>query len=216
MWVCVCARYAGRTLIMKYLSGEEVETQKWLRWDSVSETVLADCKIFSVRKIVSTSQCEQRKEGTFFTLDCGSWVNIIAVTDTKEVLLVQQYRHGTEDLTLEIPGGCVDETDAGHQAAAMRELREETGCVADRWSLLGKNHPNPALQNNVCYTYLAEGVRRLEQPQFDDTGTERILNRSVPLLDINDLIRSGKISHSLVITAFHFLALKRPDLLQIA
>jgi 8-oxo-dGTP pyrophosphatase MutT (NUDIX family) len=199
---------------MNYLGTEEAETQKWLRWEGISESVLADCKIFSVKKVTSTSQCDQRKEGTFFTLDCGAWVNIIALTDTKQVLTVQQYRHGIEDLTLEIPGGCVDETDADYQAAAIRELREETGCVAERWSFLGKNHPNPALQNNLCYTFLAEGVRRLEPPQFDDTGTERILNRSIPLHEIDNCIRAGIITHSLVITAFHFLALARPELLQ--
>lgn len=197
---------------MKY--AEEAEAQKWLRWEGVSMSVLADCKIFAVKKVTSTSQCDQRKEGTFFTLDCGAWVNIIAIADTNQVLMVQQYRHGIEDLTLEIPGGCVDTLDCDYQAAAIRELREETGCVAERWSLLGKNHPNPALQNNLCYTYLAEGVRRLEPPRFDDTGTERILNRSVPLHEINYCIRTGIITHSLVITAFHFLALARPELLQ--
>ncbi len=195
------------------LKADDEDTKKWLRWEGVSMSVLADCKIFAVKKVVSTSKCDQRKEGTFFTLDCGAWVNIIAITEDRHVLMVQQYRHGIEELTLEIPGGCVDSTDTDYQAAAIRELREETGCVADRWSLIGKNHPNPALQNNVCYTYLAEGVRRIEAPRFDDTGTERIINLSVALNEIGDCIRSGKITHALVITAFHFLALERPELL---
>ncbi len=201
---------------MTNLRTDLMENKNWLLWETVSTRVLADCKIFSVKKVVSTSKCTQRKEGKFYTLSCGDWVNIIALTDENEVIMVEQYRHGIEDLTLEIPGGCVDNTDIDAHAAAIRELREETGCVAERWTLLGKNHPNPALQNNLCYTYLAEGVRQLESPRFDNSGTERIGIRTVALREIDESIRTGIITHSLVITAFHYLALARPELLQSA
>jgi 8-oxo-dGTP pyrophosphatase MutT (NUDIX family) len=162
--------------------------------------------------LLASSHCNAKETSSFYTIACDPWVNVIAITEENQVVLVEQYRHGIEGLTLEIPGGCVDVTDSDPCAAAVRELREETGYIADRWSFLGKNHPNPALQNNLCYTYLAEGVRLIESPQFDGSGTEKINTHLVNLSDIGSLIRDGNISHALVITAFHFLTLERPEL----
>jgi len=186
----------------------------WLYWETISKEILADCKIFSVNKVLANSSGSAKKSSNFFTLNCGSWVNIIPLTEQRDVIMVEQYRHGIEELTLEIPGGCVDISDTDAGAAAMRELKEETGYEAQHFSFLGKNHPNPALQDNLCYTYLAEGVRQVEAPQFDNSGTEKINTRIVKLSDIGNLIREGVISHALVITAFHFLMLQRPELLE--
>ncbi len=189
------------------------QTYSWLLWQSLSRELVADCKVFSVNSILSESQSADRKRAQFYTINCSPWVNVIALNSDNSVLMVEQYRHGVEGVTLEIPGGCVEPCDDTPLAAAMRELKEETGCVAERWTYLGKNHPNPALQDNFCYTYLAEGVRKVETPTFDDTGTERINSLYLPLHKINDAIRSGAINHALVIAAFHFLALERPELI---
>ncbi len=191
-------------------SGDD-EKLNWLYWNTVSRETLANCKIFSVNEVIATSTCTKKKFGKFFTLDCDPWVNVVALTDEGQVVMVKQYRHGIEDLTLEIPGGNVDASDKDPAAAAVRELREETGCVAERWSYLGKNHPNPALQGNLCYTFLAEGVRQVEKPKFDSSGTEKIEISYVKLTDIGSLIRQGVITHALVITAFHFLMLGRSE-----
>lgn len=192
---------------------QKTDIQRSLLWRVLSRTLVTDCKVFSVSKMLSESQCHQRKQANFFTLNCDPWVNVIAINDGGSVLMIEQFRHGVGDLTLEIPGGCIDSTDAEPLSGAIRELREETGCVSERWSSLGKNHPNPAIQDNLCYTFLAEGVKQIEEPSFDHTGNERISSRFVPLKQINELIRSGAISHALVIVAFHFLAIERPDLL---
>ena len=188
-------------------------SRDWLEWETISKEKVADCKIFSVSKTLAKSKAGADKIGRFFTLSCGPWVNIIAITDQKQLVMVEQYRHGIESLTLEIPGGSIDDTDIEPLDAAVRELKEETGFVADRWSLLGENHPNPALQGNVCYTYLAEDARWTEEPKFDSTGTERINTRFVHLSDIGSLVQDGTISHALVIVAFHFLTLCRPELI---
>lgn len=183
-----------------------------LLWKTLHHELLAECKVFTVSTIRAESLGADRKKATFHTLQCSPWVNIIALDIDTNVIMVQQFRHGVSGLTLEIPGGCVDPNDADPLAGAIRELREETGCVADRWTYLGKTHPNPALQDNLCFTYLAEGVTQIEAPRFDETGTERIKSVLLPLAEITETIRRGEISHALVITAFHFLSLARPDL----
>jgi 8-oxo-dGTP pyrophosphatase MutT (NUDIX family) len=181
----------------------------WLR---TATEELVSCKIFSVHKVTAQSDQKQASSGYFYTLNCDDWVNVVALTEDRQVVLVEQYRHGIEAMTIEIPGGTIDKTDQTPLAAAMRELKEETGCTATKWSLLGRNYPNPAIQGNFCYTYLAEDVVQVEAPKFDGTGTESLRTLFVPLWQVNDLIRNGAITHSLVIAAFNFLMLCRPDL----
>ena len=85
--------------------------------------------------------------------------------------------------------------------AARRELREETGCECSELVELGWVHPNPAIQNNRCHSYLARGVIRVGEPQPDpNEGFEQV---EVPLADVPRLIREGEITHSLVVAAFH-------------
>lgn len=146
-----------------------------------------------------------RKPHPFYVLDCPDWVNVIAMTARNEVVLVRQFRAGTHAVTLEIPGGGVEKRDGSALVAARRELREETGHAARTWKRLGVVHPNPAFQSNRCTTYLARGCRRVGD-LIPDAG-EDLAVELVPLRSIPGLIRSGRITHSLVIAAFHFLSL---------
>jgi len=143
----------------------------------------------------------------FYVLDCPDWVNVIALTDRNEVVLVRQFRAGTHSVTLEIPGGGVEKHDGSDLAAARRELREETGHAARGWRRLGVVQPNPAFQSNRCTTYLARGCKRVGD-LIPDAG-EDLAVELVPLARIPGLIRRGRITHSLVIAAFHFLSLSR-------
>jgi 8-oxo-dGTP pyrophosphatase MutT (NUDIX family) len=134
-------------------------------------------------------------------------VNIIPITTANEVVLVRQFRHGLRDCTLEIPGGMVDQEDASPLVAARREMIEESGYDSDKVERLGTIHPNPAIQNNCCHSFVAYDVERRYEPLFDSTEeTEVVL---VPLAAIPDLIRAGDITHALVVVAFHWLSLRR-------
>lgn len=114
--------------------------------------------------------------------------------------MIAQYRHGIQGVTLEIPGGLVEQGDTP-EGAARRELREETGYSADEIIALGCVHPNPAIQNNACYTYLARDVVLAgSQEQDDKEDIEVVLQ---PLSKIPRLISEGAITHSLVIAAFY-------------
>jgi ADP-ribose pyrophosphatase len=173
-------------------------------WPVVSREELGTFKVFSVRREVLRSP-RTNLPHPFYVLDCPDWANVVALTDENEVVLVRQFRVGTRTVTLEIPGGGVEEHDGSALVAARRELREETGYVARRWKRLGVVRPNPAILSNRCTTYLASGCRPVGD-LIPDAG-EDLAVELVPLARIPDLIRRGRITHSLVIAAFHFLSL---------
>ena len=143
-------------------------------------------------------------EGDFFVIETYDFVNIIPITEARTVILVNQYRHGLNDASLEIPGGLLKtEGNEGPEIAAIRELEEETGYRASEVISLGPIHPNPAVMDNSAYLFLGTGVEKVKSQNLD--LTEDIAIVEVPLDDIPNLITEGKIQHSLTICAFfHF------------
>ena len=133
------------------------------------------------------------------------WVNVVALTREGEALLVRQFRFGVERDTLEIPGGMVD-TGEEPASAAARELEEETGFGAAELVHLGTVHPNPALQNNRCHSYLALGCARRRPALAQDAG-EDIEVVLVPASTLQRLVREGTITHALVVNAIYFAEL---------
>ena len=140
-------------------------------------------------------------------------MNVVAFTRTGELLVVEQFRHGIDASTLEIPGGGCDEGEAP-EVAARRELREETGFSSDRWVSLGSCTPNPATQTNRCHTFLAldcepEGALELDP-------AEELQVWACAWADWEGRMRRGEIHHALVLTAFQLLSLWDgwPSLLQ--
>jgi ADP-ribose pyrophosphatase len=111
---------------------------------------------------------------------------------------VRQYRFGSGSVTLEIPGGMVDRGEH-HRAAAERELREETGHTAAKWTYLGCVEPNPAFHDNLCHHWLAEDAERTHAQGLD--AGEDIAIDTLELDDVRARIERGEIRHSLVITA---------------
>ncbi|MDM8550151.1 NUDIX hydrolase [Desulfobacterales bacterium HSG2] len=168
-------------------------------WKVASSTQDKSYRIFSIRTDNAISPRTEEAHN-FFILETSSWVNVIPITPRNEVVLVRQYRHGVQEVTLEIPGGLVEEHDTP-ESAAIRELYEETGYRASEMELLGSVHPNPAIQNNRCYTYLAKNVFLAGEQQQDEKEDIEVLLR--PLAEIPRLIRDGKITHALVLAAFY-------------
>lgn len=174
-----------------------------LHWARARSEAVADCRVFRVRRDWSVDPLTQI-EHDFYCIEAPDWINIIPLTSTEEVVMIEQYRHGIESVTLEIPGGMVDEGEAPRNAAA-REMFEETGYTAAEIIKLGKTQPNPAIQNNWIHTFFAPGAEFKSEPVFD--GTERTLVRLIPLSEVPELIAHGTITHSLVVVAFHWLSL---------
>jgi 8-oxo-dGTP pyrophosphatase MutT (NUDIX family) len=133
-----------------------------------------------------------------YTFTCPDWTNVLAITEDDHAVFVWQYRHGTDALSLEIPGGV---NDAGETPleAATRELREETGYGASAWEVLATSHPNPALQGNTQHTFLARGARVVGETEFDET--EECEVALVPVRDLAALVDEGHVTHSSTILA---------------
>ena len=169
------------------------------KWELLDSTIEMQGRVFTVRSERSVSP-RTEKVGSFHVIDSAPWVNVIAITARSDVVLIRQYRHGNHQVSLEIPGGLVEEADPAE--AAVRELLEETGFTGDPPELLGSVSPNPALFSNRCYMYLIENVRNTGLVRLDEN--EDIEVELVPLSRIPALIRDGSIDHALVIAAFHF------------
>lgn len=165
-----------------------------------SSREIADCRVFKIREDTSRRDSDEA-ESTFFVIESPDWANIVAVTKSHEVVLIEQFRHGVERMVLEIPGGMVDDGE-DPRAAASRELIEETGYSPGRIICIGQSLPNPALQNNTIHHFLALDCEKTADVAFDDH--ESIVTRLVPLSQLENLVHNGDITHALAITAIYY------------
>lgn len=179
-------------------------------WKLAASSQIADCRIFRVQRLDRTDPRNGRTHD-FYRLDMPDWINVIPVTARGEVVMIEQYRHGTDSVTLEIPGGVVDPGE-DPRSTALRELTEETGYRAASVELLGSLHPNPAIQGNMVHTYFCENVEYESAPVFD--STEHTAVRLVRLESVPSLIADGTITHALVIAGFYWLSLRRDRVLE--
>jgi len=175
-------------------------------WKRIHSERLQSYRVFSVRTDTAVSPRTGTKHD-FYVIESEDWVNIIPITSDHQVVMIRQYRHGSKEVTLEIPGGLVDPGDTPKKAA-LRELLEETGYHAKRIERIGVVNPNPAIFNNRCYTFLAKGVKKVAGPTPDQTEDIEVI--LVPLKRIPNLILKGKISNAMVITAFAHYILRYP------
>ena len=176
-------------------------------WPLLSSKPVGDFRIFTIRSDIKRSPRTGR-EHDFFIIDCVNWVNVIAVTPQRELVMIEQYRHGSNTVELEVPGGMMDKHESSPVAAGERELREETGYAGEKARVIGEIFPNPAIMSNKCHTVLVENCVCGHAVEFDHG--EDIVTRLVPIAEIPKLIASGKIGHSMVVVALtHFDLLQR-------
>jgi 8-oxo-dGTP pyrophosphatase MutT (NUDIX family) len=175
-------------------------------WKRISSRATGDYRIFSIRtdRLVSP---RTQKEHDFYVIDCVNWVNVIAVTPDEQLVMLEQYRHGSGTVELEIPGGMMDSHDATPEAAAVRELREETGYEGREPLVIGEVFPNPAIMSNTCFTVLLRDCECRHALEMDHT--EDLATRLVPVAEVEGLVAAGKIRHSLVVVALYNFELWR-------
>jgi 8-oxo-dGTP pyrophosphatase MutT (NUDIX family) len=171
-------------------------------WPKLSSRHIGDYPIFKLRGDRKVSP-RTGAEHEFLVLETRNWVNVIALTPDGQLVMIEQYRHGSDTVELEIPGGVMDAHEASPVAAAVRELREETGFAGEKARILGQVFANPAIMSNTCYTVLIENCRCVHPVQFDQG--EDLLTRLVPVAEVAALVAAGRINHSLVVVAlYHF------------
>lgn len=122
------------------------------------------------------------------------WANVIALTKDGEAVLVRQYRHGVCEVMWELPGGVVDDEEDPLEGV-KRELLEETGYTASKFVQVGRLYPNPALQTNTLYSFLALGAEKVGEQNLD--AGEDIEVQLVPLDELIEMAKRGEFTHAL-------------------
>lgn len=176
-------------------------------WRELKRETVADCRVFEVERSVAVSPVDGEPR-TFHRIQSVDWAQIVPVTADGNVVLVRQYRHGDQRISIEIPGGMID---AGEDpaTAALRECLEETGYRARAALPLGVVAPNPALFANRLHAFYAVDVEPEQAVQ--NTGSEVTEVVLVPVADLQDMLLAGEIDHALVAaTLWRYLRLHAP------
>tara|TARA_R110002049_G_scaffold20717_32_gene76101 strand:- start:3537 stop:4121 length:585 start_codon:yes stop_codon:yes gene_type:complete len=168
-----------------------------LIWEKLASRRGPDLPLFGVR-FDKLRHPQTSAEFERLVLEAPAWVNVVAVTEAGEIVMVEQFRFGVGKLTLEPVGGIVD---AGEDslAAARRELLEESGYGGGSWHYLGCVQANPAYHDNLCHHWLADGVTRVQDPAPDEGEAIRVHLLSLEAL--RQAVASGWLCHSLGLSA---------------
>ncbi len=170
-------------------------------WERLGDETLVRYKVFHVRKSRRRSPRTGADIG-FFLLDTSDWVNVLAITTDDRLVMVRQFRHGSERVSLEIPGGLIDVHETDPAAAAARELREETGYEAAHLEPLGVMNPNPSMMTNRCFAFLATGCRRVGDLTMDPGEDIEVV--TVPVAELDNRLCRGEIDHAIVLATIAF------------
>lgn len=169
-------------------------------WKTLASEELAKFGYFRLRK----DQCELpdgRIMPNYYTMEFSDWVNIIPVTRENKVVLIKQYRHSVEEITIEVPGGSVDPRKSESvEVGAIRELEEETGYTSPRVEFVCSHYPNPALLSNRMHTFIAWDAEKTKDQELDPF--EDIETFEVTLSELRIMIEKGEISHSIILASF--------------
>jgi 8-oxo-dGTP pyrophosphatase MutT (NUDIX family) len=161
-----------------------------MKWKILSSQYLFRDLWFTVRK----DKCEKpdgKIVDPYYVFEFPTWVTALALTEEGKVIMVKQYRHAIEDVCLEIPGGCVDDTDKNLQDAIARELLEETGYSFKGYTYLGKISPNPSTNNNWMHMFLATGGKKIQKQKLDENEEIEVVLHSIG--ELKDFVRKGEI-----------------------
>src|SRR5688500_20064291 len=108
-------------------------------WKKIFSQPVGDFRVFNVRSDVKLSPRTGR-EHDFYVIEAGNWVHVLALTRDGKLVMIEQYRHGSETIELELAGGMIDPKDISPLEAGLREVREETGYEGTQAEVIGQNY----------------------------------------------------------------------------
>jgi len=187
-----------------------------LTWRTLERDTVFIGPIFDIQRVQRAST--DGRVGEFVELHAPLWATVIPWFRNEQgvpmFIMVRQYRHGSDSVTIEFPAGTID---AGEdpETAAKRELLEETGCepVGNMYEI-GSISPNPAFMNNRVWFYFVEGVRNVGEQHLDEHEQLDIL--TVPVKEVLASMGTGQYDNGIMMIAQAFFlrfAQNRPDLL---
>jgi 8-oxo-dGTP pyrophosphatase MutT (NUDIX family) len=136
----------------------------------------------------------------YYVIEVPDWTNMVIITKDEQIVLVKQYRHALGTTTLELPGGILENGELP-KASAIREMQEETGYVSDEVTFLMKISPNPALNNNSAYFFMAKNAEKLTNTKFDPF--EDIIIETFSKEELKQLLIEGKLQHGVQLGAIY-------------
>lgn len=172
-----------------------------MKWKTLSSEYLFKDLWFTVRK----DRCETpdgKVIDPYYVYEFPTWVTALALTEENKVILVKQYRHAIDDVSIEIPGGCVDDTDKSFEEAIERELLEETGYSFKHLDYLGKISPNPSTNTNWMHMFLATGGKKTHDQKLDHN--ENIEVELCSIEELKRLLKTHKIIQAMHVTCIMY------------
>ncbi len=163
---------------------------KDLKWKTLSSEYLFNDRWFKVRK----DRCETpggKIVDPYYVYEFPTWVAAVPITEDGKVVMVRQYRHALGETCIELPGGCVDDTDKNYEEAIARELMEETGYKFSSFENLGRISANPSTNTNLLHMFLARGGKKIAEQKLDENEEIEIVLLSIDELKL--LVKENKI-----------------------
>ena len=180
-----------------------------LKWEKLSSKYLVK-EQWATLRVDSCRMPNGTLIDDYYVLEYPGWVNAIALTEDNKVIMIRQYRHGAEEVMLELPGGCIDPGEEPKEAI-IRELLEETGYQFESLEHLCTLYANPSTSGNITTSYLAKSGKKIQEQHLD--GREEIEVLAVSLEEFKKLVLENQLPQALhASAAFH--ALVKLDLLR--
>ncbi len=170
-------------------------------WEILNRKTVRDFKIMQIEEKKVRSP-RTGNAADVLAIHFPAWVVVLAITAAKEVVMVRQYRHGTEKIHLELPGGLIDPGDPSPIVAAQRELLEETGYRSQDVRIIGECFPQPAILSNKCFVCLTIDAEYTQDQTLDEGEDIEVIK--IPIADIPLKIESNDIDNGMTLLAFFY------------
>ena len=179
-----------------------------LNWKTCSSTYIHKGPWATLR----SDKCEMpdgRIVEQYYVLEYPNWANAVALTEDNKVIMVRQYRHAANIVSLEIPGGVIEDGE-DPEAGMLRELLEETGYEFDSIELISTVYANPSTANNKTFCYLAKGGKKVQEQSLDEH--EELIVEEYTIAEVKQLLADNKIAQALHCTGLFYALMKLGEL----